>query len=212
MRTHRQTRAGGRGLLVEPPCLGKPPSQLLQMAVCSSSWVEIKDRRNIQRCRPPQGTCLRASRMPFTGHRPVGLSGEASGQASDPSRPHRHRDKTDAAPEFAGPHQHGKVSCDVMPHHPISVVDAETAVSQPDPVPCRWRTMWQTRLAFRQTQPVPRPSPHQHSPLETKENRREKSDDPLIFDGIFSVFPRPCRPYGQSLKRIASCMLTSEIS
>ena len=140
-------------------------------------------------------------------------SGEASGEASDLSTLDvAEADKTDAAPEFAGPHQHGKVSCDVMPHHPISVVDAETAVSQPDPVPCRWRTMWQTRLAFRQTQPVPRPSPHQHSPLETKENRREKSDDPLIFDGIFSVFPRPCRPYGQSLKRIASCMLTSEIS
>ncbi len=67
-------------------------------------------------------------------------------------------DKTGTAPEFAGPHQHGKGSCDVM-HHPISVWWMQRrAVSQPDPVPCRWRTMWQTRLHFDKPQPVPRPS------------------------------------------------------
>jgi hypothetical protein len=175
MRTHRQTRAGGRGLLVEPPCLGKPPSQLLQMAVCSSSGG---NQGSAKHSALPASTRHVLACLAGAFHRAL-ASGEASGEASDLSTLDvAEADKTDAAPEFAGPHQHGKVSCDVMPHHPISVVDAETAVSQPDPVPCRWRTMWQTRLAFRQTQPVPRPCPHQHSPLETKENRREKSDDP----------------------------------
>ena len=124
-------------------------------------------------------------------------SGEASGEASDLSTLDvAEADKTDAAPEFAGPHQHGKVSCDVMPHHPISVVDAETAVSQPDPVPCRWRTMWQTRLAFRQT-PARAAALHQHSPLKPKKTGEKSLTTPHL-DGLFFPFPPTVSPSGQS--------------